>query len=575
MKNIINTIILFLFFLGNYGCGDLNLNPQSQGSSEAWYSSNDEMRMSLDYLYTLTFWNSNPDYTYFDNGGWLDAWSDDWHNRDLLNAITNGTLNGQTSYVVNFWTRYYKCIAQANVIIEKVIEKKDLFNENISNQYLAEARFVRARMYSWLVFLYGDVPYYEGTITTEEAFAMGRTATSEILPKIYEDFDFAASILPTSWSGTKYATKGAALALKARIALWMGDYSTAHDAAKACIDLNEYQLYPDFFEMGLTKNGGNTEIIFSIPRSVELENYPRAENARQRSPRTTGGNAFIWPSWDLFCSFLCADGLPIDESPLYNPRKPFENRDPRCSATIVEHGTPFGGVIWEPHPDSLMCTKVPSGERVSNRESSGVDQWAPWNGIMWRKGYDEDWFDDFLVAPEQVEIRFADVLLIYAEAKIELNDIDQTVLDAMNRVRARAYKINYTETLSYPAITATDQNTLRKILRIERRMEFAFEGLRYPDLLRWRLAEKALNKPTYGMLLVDDLRTKVVNANLWFFPGTPEIDEDGIPDFAPMYDQGLIRRIALRNFDASRNYLWPIPSTEIQINKNMKQNPGY
>jgi hypothetical protein len=67
----------------------------------------------------------------------------------------------------------------------------------------------------------------------------------------------------------------------------------------------------------------------------------------------------------------------------------------------------------------------------------------------------------------------------------------------------------------------------------------------------------------------------VVDAGLWFFPGTPEIDEDGIPDFAPMYEQGLIRRMALRNFDASRNYLWPIPTTEIAINKNMTQNPGY
>lgn len=566
-------LLCLSFWVG--GCGDLDLNPLSKGSGEVWYTSDNEMRMSLDYLYSITFWNSNPDLTYWDNGGWTDAWSDDWANRDLLNPITNGTLNGQTNYVVNYWTRYYRCISQANVIIEKATENKDLFSESNYNQYVAEARFVRARMYSWLIFLFGDVPYYDGTINTEEAFAMGRTVTSEILPKIYEDFDFAASILPESWTGLQVATKGSALALKARIALWMGDFQTARDAAQACMDLNVYQLYPDFFEMGLTKNQRHSEIIFSIPRSIELNSTFRAENARQRSPRTTGGNAFIWPSWDLLCAFLCTDGLPIDESPLYNPRKPFENRDPRCSATIVEHGTAFGGVIWQPHPDSLMATLVPSGERISNHESSGVDQWAPWNGIMWRKGYDQDWYDDFLVAPEQVEIRYADVLLMYAEAKIELNEIDQSVLDAMNKVRARSYKVDYTETASYPAITTTDQSSLRSTLRIERRMEFAFEGLRYPDLLRWRIAEKALNNPNYGMLLVDDLKQKVVNTGLWFFPGTPEIDENGIPDFAPMYEKGLIRRIAIRNFDASRNYLWPIPSTEVQANEHMKQNPGY
>lgn len=575
MKNKANKIILFSLLFWVFGCGELDLNPLSQGSSEGWYSSDAEMRMSLDYLYSVNFWNCNPDLSYFDNGGWLDAWSDDWTNRDLLNAITNGTINSQTSYVISFWTKYYKCIVQANYIIKKVTEKKENFTEAKFNQYVAEAKFVRARMYSWLIFLYGDVPYYEGSLAIDEAFTMGRTDKKEILKKIYEDFDFAASVLPISWSGTKYATKGAALALKSRIALWMEDWQTASNAAKACMDLNAYQLYPDFFEMGLTKNKGNSEMVWSIPRSVELNEYMRTENARQRTPRTTGGNAYIWPSWDLFCSFLCRDGLPIDESPLYNPRKPFENRDPRCAATIVEHGTAFGGVIWQPHPDSLKCTKVPSGQRVDNRESCGVDQWAPWNGIMWRKFYDDDWLSDFLVAPEQVEIRYADVLLIYAEAKIELGSIDQTVLDAMNKVRARAYKVNYTATSAYPAITVTDKNALRKILRVERRMEFAFEGLRYPDLLRWKLAEKALNKPIYGMLLKDDLKAKVVKAGLWFFPEVTPIDEDGIPDFTPMYEKGLIRRIALRNFDKTRNYLWPIPNTEIQINKNINQNPNY
>lgn len=575
MKNKINKTILFSLIIFGLGCSGLDLNPLAEGSSKLWYSSDNEVRMSIDYLYSIDFWNSNPDKTRFNNGGWLDAWSDDWTNRDLLNDITNGTLNSQTSYVVDFWTRYYKCIAQANYIIEKITAKKDKFSEAKFNQYVAEARFVRARMYSWLIFLYGDVPYYDSPITVDEAFTMGRTDKTEILKKIYEDFDFAASTLPLSWTGTKYPTKGAALALKARIALYMEDWKTARDAAKTCMDLRVYELYPDFFELGLTKNKANSEIIWSIPRSVELNSAIPAENARQRTPRTTGGNAYIWPSWDLFCSFLCNDGLPIDESPLYNPRKPFQNRDPRCTATIVEHGTAFGGVIWQPHPDSLKCTRVPSGERADNRESTGVDQWAPWNGIMWRKFYDEDWYDDFLVAPEQVEIRFADVLLIYAEAKIEMGETDQTVLDAMNRVRARAYKADYTSTSVYPAITTFDKNTLRKILRIERRMEFAFEGLRYPDLIRWKLAEKALNKPIYGMLLKDELRKKVVNAGLWFFPEVTPIDEDGLPDFTPMYEKGLIRRIALRHFDQSRNYLWAIPSKEIQINKNIDQNPNY
>ena len=100
---------------------------------------------------------------------------------------------------------------------------------------------------------------------------------------------------------------------------------------------------------------------------------------------------------------------------------------------------------------------------------------------------------------DNIIIRLADVMLMYAEAKIELNQIDQSVLDAINKVRARAYKVDYTETTSYPAITVTDQTALRKIIRRERRVELAFEGLRYYDLIRWRIAKKALNMPNCGI----------------------------------------------------------------------------
>jgi hypothetical protein len=106
-------------------------------------------------------------------------------------------------------------------------------------------------------------------------------------------------------------------------------------------------------------------------------------------------------------------------------------------------------------------------------------------------------------------------------------------------------------------------------------MEFANEGIRYMDIIRWRLAEKVLSYDIYGMLDVVDLRTKVIAPGLWFFPQTPDIDEDGIAIFEPMYNAGLIKRLALRDFDPERQYLWPIPSKEILINPNLGQNPGY
>lgn len=106
-------------------------------------------------------------------------------------------------------------------------------------------------------------------------------------------------------------------------------------------------------------------------------------------------------------------------------------------------------------------------------------------------------------------------------------------------------------------------------------MEFAFEGLRYPDLIRWKLAEKALTRPIYGMLNVPELRKKIVEPGLWFFPETPSIDEDGLPDFSAMHTKSLVLKLTDRLFDKSKQYLWPIPSNEIVINDHINQNPGY
>lgn len=105
-------------------------------------------------------------------------------------------------------------------------------------------------------------------------------------------------------------------------------------------------------------------------------------------------------------------------------------------------------------------------------------------------------------------MRYADVLLMYAEAKIEQNEIDQSVLNTINDVRARAYKVGREQVDSYPAVRTTDQTELRRILRLERRMEFAWEGRRFWDLKRWRWFEKAFACDYYGCLTASDLKKK-------------------------------------------------------------------
>lgn len=561
-KILIITIIVFF----TCACQDLDLYPLSEGSNENWFSDDAELEMAVINVFNNSFWDGYAPVDFFYN-------SDDYLFRTKNTTIVNGAITGQSSEVTDAWDNCYKCIARANAIIENYEKVEGLTDEKL-NLYLANVKFAIATMYSKLIFLWGDVPYYEGTLDIEEAFSMGRTNKNEILTKIYEDYNFAIANLPLEYTSSEYlfATKGAAMAFKARIALYMGDYDIARDAAKACIDLGVYELFPDYRTLFLSKTKNSVETIFSTPYSLERA---RTWWVRDFLTRTAGGNSSRNPTFELFFSYLCTDGLPIDESPLFNPREPFKNRDPRCAATIVEFGTNWMGFTYNPHPDTLMVLNHNTGKLVDNKDNRAVVQWCSYNGLAWAKHIDEDYLD-LRSENDNLIMRYADVLLMYAEAKIELGEIDDSVLDAMNQVRARAYKVEVTDVSSYPAITETEQNKLRRILRTERRMEFAKENtIRYNDILRWRIAEKVLNLPQYGILDVAQLREEVVNQGLWFLPEAPSIDEDGVVDLSPLYEKGLIRFLSQRNFDPAKHYLWPIPTTEIQINENMTQNPGY
>ncbi|WP_321343094.1 RagB/SusD family nutrient uptake outer membrane protein [uncultured Draconibacterium sp.] len=562
MKLKIVTILSFLIVL--VGCNDLDLNPLAEGATGNWYSDETEIEMSLNDLYRDPFWKLDNDY-----------WTDDWIYRGTTNSITGGTMNGEDRDMLEWWSHTYKGVTRANTVIQSLDNISNAVSEDKLNQYKADARFCRAGQNARLITHWGDAIYSNTIMSLEESFNMERTDKEVILQGIYEDYDFAATYLPESY-GTdenKHATKGAALAMKARIALYMEDYETARDAAKACMDLGVYELYPSYRELFLSSTKNSVETIFALPRSEELGNY--RSDCQNFTTRNAGGWASHDPSWELFCAFLCTDGLPIDESPLFDPHNPFKNRDPRCAETIVAFQSEHLGYMYQPHPDSLTVLNFNSGQYVTNNDTKSNAAYASFNGLAWRKGIDTDWSDNKRTDPDKIIMRYADVLLMYAEAKIELNEIDESVFDAINQVRARAYGVSVDDVANYPAVTVTDQAELRKELRIERRMELAFEGRRYMDLMRWKLAEKTLNIPTYGLLDVAELREKVVNQGLWFFPETPEIDEDGIADFSPMYNAGLIKLLGLRTFDASKQYLWPIPSKEILINENLVQNEGY
>ncbi|MFN3378347.1 MAG: RagB/SusD family nutrient uptake outer membrane protein, partial [Runella zeae] len=518
----------------------LDLYPLAEPSAEKWYSNETEIQLALNDLYRIEFWQWDED------GTSVNYLSDDGFYRQTLTPVKAGTVTSQWAFSTTLWRNSYKAIARANraIVALNSPETKAKVNHAKLDVYLAEARLHRAAQYAKLVNKFGDVVYSDNVISIEEAYTKGRTDKKTVSAKIYEDFDYAIANLPTSYaaSAVKRATKGVAMALKARFALYEKDYKVASDAAKACMDLNQYVLHSDYANLFLQSTKNSREVIFSVPRSLELKvtTGPTSDIIS----RNSGGFAAANPSWDLFCSYLCIDGKTIDKSPLYDPRNPFKNRDPRCTATIVEFGQPHLGFIYDPHPNALQVTRLSTNTKVTNNDNRANAQFASFNGLIWKKGVDDSWLlNGRLIEPEQIIVRYADVLLMYAEAKIEQNQIDKSVLDAINSVRARAYKVALTATTSYPAITTTNQAELRRELRMERRMELAFEGLRYMDIVRWRIAGKVLNRPIYGMLDPVDLRSKVVDKNLWFFPGTPRIDEDGTPDFSEMEKTGLIKNL--------------------------------
>lgn len=565
MKHLIYILLLSLFISS---CAKLDLNPLSEASSENWNQNEEQISMSLNDLYR--------DYLFYTEiNVRLERFTDNWTHRQSPEDFSAGTINGRWSTAELVWTNQYKGIARANVILRAIEENDlDIPEENL-NRFIGEARLMRAIFYAKLVFLYGDVPFPPKLYSIEESFDMERKDKREILDSIYKDFDYAASVLPKSYGGEelKRATKGMAYAFKARAAINMGDYEIARDAAKNCIDLGGYELFPNFAEYFKSSTKNASETIYAIPRSIELGEYWTTTNFITRN---AGGSATAQPSWDLFCAFSCTDGLPIDESPLYDPQNPFENRDPRLKATFVEFGTPHLGYIYDPSPYATEVLNVNTGELVKNNDSRAVNQYASYNGLILNKGVDDSWGGDMRTDFDIIVMRYAEVLLIYAEAKIELDEIDDSVLDAINQVRARAYRVDVNNKTAYPAVEDLGQKYLRKVLRNERRMEFAWEDRRFYDLIRWRLAEKALTQPIYGMLDPAELKEKVVDKGLWFFPGTPEIDEDGLPDFSKMYEDGLIKLLLPLNFDKDRQYLWPIPTKEILIsNDKLKQNPGY
>ncbi len=556
-------------------CESMDLVPKSQGNTASWYTNETELALAANEFYILGYWQEPLN----SSEQWCDNTTYRLQNRNpgSKGTILDGTMNGQQYEVYALWEQSYKLIARANTMLENIHKAEGNVAQSVIDRYTGEACFARACKYADLIFFYGDVPYLERTETITEAEQKGRRPKEELIPLVYADFDKAIEGLPVSYgqSAPVHFTKGAAMAMKARFALYMGDYEMAKKSAKACMDLGVYSLEPDYAKLFKQSTKVNPEKVFVLPRSIENDVVLDSWIVKNGLPRNAGGYGSYNPSWDLLASYLCTDGLPIDESPLFDPRNPFKNRDPRCSMTIVAFNTEHCGFEYDPSPAATTIMNYTTGKTQSNQDTRKVNQYASYTGLLWKKGIDASWMENGLkVEQDYIIMRYADVLLMYAEAMIEQNKIDDSVLKAINMVRARAYGVDVSETSAYPAVKMGSQEELRKAVRIERRMEFAMENSRLQDLMRWKLASKALNGYNYIMLQPDDLLKNVVEKGLWFWGMTPQIDEDGLADFSALFNAGYCTTGAKRSFP-DREYLWPIPTHDMELCPNLTNNPGY
>lgn len=482
-------------------------------------------RYPLDAPSTETFWNSasnaqmwvNQLYTGLPNGESVlrEYWSDNAFAR-LTSAsgdIANGTLQTNSNNVLAEWN--YSKIRECLEFFENV-ELIPTITQEKKNELTGQVRFILAFKYFELITLFRDVPLLTKplTVTTSD---IPKSPKSEILSYILEHLDKAIVELPLTWpiSESGRITKGAALALKARVLLYNERWAEAASTAKQLMDLNLYSLHPKFDELFLKKLNNKTKEVILAYQYAETVN--QHDIYRKMGFVADAGFAYILPLPDLGNSFECIDGLPIEESPLYNPNDPFKNRDPRFYATFIYPYQTFAGYYYDPfagvNPGNSL-TYLHYRKYCNDKEPGAV----VFSYVNW------------------IIFRYAEILLIYAEAKNEATGPDNSIYEMLDLIRLRA---------GMPVVNRTKYNTkelLRNLIRNERRIEFAAEGLRYFDIIRWRIAEKVLNK---------------------------EVTSFEIPGILPL------RVIEKRVFDPNKNYVWPIPQSAIDKAKNLEQNPEW
>lgn len=453
------------------------------------------------------------------------------------------------------WGRMYAGIRAVNLFLQETQGQKftqDQYNQNYSdlmqqyNNYPYEARFLRAFFYFELIKRYNNVPLVTKVLSTDEAKNVQQSSFNDVADFIVKECDSIALVLPTTYVGFSSAsetgriTKGAALALKARVLLYAASplhnptndlslWIKAAAAAKAVIDMNTYSLEPNY---------NNVFNNYKANRELILERREAASNSFERTNFPIGyegGNSGNCPSQNLVDAYeMKTTGLPItDPSSGYNPNNPYVGRDPRLLNTVIVNGSTWKSQTVQSYVGGANGLPIKNATKTGYYLKKYVIEAVnllPTNTTTREHAW--------------VLFRYGEVLLNYAEAMNEAYGpanpatFGMTALQAVNQIRLRSTMPNFSASLT--------QDQFRTKLRNERMVEMAFEDQRFWDIRRWMIGQQT--------------------ANIYQMEITPNTSGPGY-----VFNKKLLE---VRPFEDRMNF-YPIPQVEINKNPNLTQNSGW
>lgn len=329
-----------------------------------------------------------------------------------------------------------------------------------------------------------------------------------------------------------------------REALYYGDWQKAKDAAKAIIDLKQYELDPDYANLFKVSGVDSKEIILA---DQNIETLDGLGTIGQMYNNVDQGWSSIVPTQNLVDMYEMSDGLTKEESKTYDAKHPFANRDPRMAMTILYPGRDWRGDVL-----NTLDEKLPDG--TVNKNFPTYTDNASKSALTWAKYLDpmDQYGDVWSSGACPIVFRYAEVLLTYAEAANELSGPSDEIYGYLNQIRQRV-GMGEVDKAKYGT-----KDKLRELIRRERTVELAGEGLRRADIVRWQEDGKMLAE-------------KVMNGDLLRVTGTINYGESEPTKRAEITGTAVIET---RQFSSRNRYL-PIPQTSMDKNPNLKQNPGY